>query len=253
MPEDVKELLEDIKAHLDHQKAIGNDYLPVGEHENGQGQNPKTQNPTPKIVTDKGTKTTSSLNQEADLELLRDELGDCTRCKLHSSGRTQIVFGVGNPNADLMFVGEGPGRDEDIQGIPFVGRAGKLLTKIIEAMGLKRDDVYIANVVKCRPPENRNPETDEIETCQPFLFKQIEIIKPKVIVCLGTFSAQLLLNTEEKISKLRGQLHDFRGTKLLPTYHPAFLLRSPSMKRPVWEDMLKVIEILGLPKPQAAT
>jgi len=246
MTETVKEILEDVKAHLDHQKAIGNDYLPVGEHGNTQG-------PTPNAQKNESMESADSVGQEADLELLREELGDCTRCKLHSSGRTQIVFGVGNPNADLMFVGEGPGRDEDIQGIPFVGRAGKLLTKIIEAMGLKRDDVYIANVVKCRPPENRNPETDEIETCQPFLFKQIEIIKPKVIVCLGTFSAQLLLNTEEKISKLRGQLHDFRGTKLLPTYHPAFLLRSPSMKRPVWEDMLKVIEILGLPKPQAAT
>ncbi len=254
MSEDVKELLEDIKTHLSHQKALGNDYLPVEEHRN-------TQKPTPSAKGgsasggntqgDERTETSDSTSAEAGLELLREEMGDCTRCKLHSSGRTQIVFGVGNPSADLMFVGEGPGRDEDIQGIPFVGRAGKLLTKIIEAMGLKRDDVYIANVVKCRPPENRNPEPDEIETCQPFLFKQIEIIKPKVIVCLGTFSAQLLLDTDEKISKLRGQLHDFRGTKLLPTYHPAFLLRSPSMKRPVWEDMQKVMEVLGLPPAQA--
>ena len=168
---------------------------------------------------------------------LRADIGDCTRCKLHALGRTQIVFGVGNPEADLMFVGEAPGADEDIQGIPFVGRAGQLLTKIIEAIGLKRDDVYIANVIKCRPPQNRNPEPDEVETCEPFLFRQIDTIKPKVIVALGKFAAQTLLRRETPISRLRGQVFDYRGAKLVPTFHPAYLLRNPSSKREVWEDM----------------
>jgi DNA polymerase len=162
---------------------------------------------------------------------------DCRRCKLHTLGRKQIVFGVGNPHADLMFVGEAPGADEDQQGIPFVGRAGQLLTKIIEAIGLTRDDVYIANVIKCRPPQNRNPEPDEVDTCEPFLFRQIDVIKPKVIIALGKFGAQTLLRTDAPISRLRGQVHDFRGAKLIPTFHPAYLLRNPSSKREVWEDM----------------
>lgn len=164
-------------------------------------------------------------------------IGECTRCKLAGLGRTQVVFGVGNPNADLMFVGEAPGADEDVQGVPFVGRAGQLLTKIIEAIDLKREDVYIANVVKCRPPQNRNPEPDEIETCEPFLFQQIDLIRPKVIVTLGKFAAQCLLRSEEPISRLRGRLFDYRGAKLIPTFHPAYLLRNPSSKREVWEDM----------------
>jgi uracil-DNA glycosylase family 4 len=171
------------------------------------------------------------------LVAVRADIGDCTRCKLHGLGRKQIVFGVGNPAADLMFVGEAPGGDEDIQGIPFVGRAGQLLTKIIEAIGLKRDDVYIANVIKCRPPQNRNPEQDEVETCEPFLFRQIDIIKPKVIVALGTFAARTLLRTSDPISRLRGRVYDYRGAKLIPTFHPAYLLRNPSSKRDVWEDM----------------
>jgi uracil-DNA glycosylase family 4 len=178
------------------------------------------------------------------LRLIRTDLGDCTRCKLHRLGRQQIVFGVGNPEADLMFVGEAPGRDEDEQGIPFVGRAGQLLTKIIEAIGLKRDDVYIANVIKCRPPENRNPEPDEVETCEPFLFQQIDTIKPKVIVALGTFAARALLRTLDPISRLRGRVYDYRGAKLIPTFHPAYLLRNPSSKREVWEDMKRVRELL---------
>ena len=177
------------------------------------------------------------------LAALRAYIGDCTRCKLHTLGRTQVVFGVGNPEADLMFVGEAPGGDEDVQGIPFVGRAGQLLTKIIEAIELKREDVYIANVIKCRPPQNRNPEPDEVETCEPFLFRQIDAIKPKVIVALGKFAAQALLRTDAPISRLRGRVFDYRGAKLIPTFHPAYLLRNPSSKREVWEDM-KVVRTL---------
>jgi uracil-DNA glycosylase len=187
---------------------------------------------------------TLSRNAGEALAAVRADIGDCTRCKLHALGRRQIVFGVGNPNADLMFVGEAPGGDEDIQGIPFVGRAGQLLTKIIEAIGLKRDDVYIANVIKCRPPQNRNPEPDEVETCEPFLFQQIDIIKPKVIVALGKFGAQTLLRTLDPISRLRGRIYDYRGAKLVPTFHPAYLLRNPASKREVWEDMKLVRKLL---------
>jgi len=176
---------------------------------------------------------------------VRADIGDCTRCKLHRLGRSQIVFGVGNPEADLMFVGEAPGADEDIQGVPFVGRAGQLLTKIIEAIGMKREDVYIANVIKCRPPQNRNPEPDEVETCEPFLFRQIDSIKPKVIVALGKFGAQTLLRTLEPISRLRGRVFEYRGAKLIPTFHPAYLLRNPSSKRDVWEDMKLVRKLLA--------
>ncbi len=176
---------------------------------------------------------------------IREDIGDCTRCKLHK-GRTKIVFGTGNPNADLMFVGEGPGRDEDLSGEPFVGRAGKLLTDMIKAMGLQREDVYIANVVKCRPPENRLPEKDEITTCSPFLMRQIDTIKPKVICTLGSCSAQTLLQTAQGISKFRGEWFDFRGTKLMPTYHPAYLLRNPAAKPEVWKDLQKVMAVLGL-------
>ena len=154
------------------------------------------------------------------------------------------MFGVGNPSADLMFVGEAPGADEDVQGIPFVGRAGQLLTKIIEAIDLKREDVYIANVIKCRPPGNRNPEPDEVETCEPFLFQQVDIIKPKVIVALGTVAARALLRTLDPISRLRGCVYDYRGAKLIPTFHPAYLLRNPSSKREVWEDMKLVRRLL---------
>ena len=179
------------------------------------------------------------------LTAVRADIGDCTRCKLHAQGRTQIVFGVGNPEAELMFVGEAPGADEDVQGVPFVGRAGHLLTKIIEAIDLKRDDVYIANVIKCRPPGNRNPEQDEVDTCEPFLFQQIDIIKPKVIVALGTFAARALLRTLDPISRLRGRVYDYRGAKLIPTFHPAYLLRNPSAKREVWEDMKVVRRLLS--------
>jgi len=180
------------------------------------------------------------------LAIIRADLGaDCTRCKLHTLGRKQVVFGVGNPNADLMFVGEAPGADEDIQGEPFVGRAGQLLTKIIEAIDLKREDVYIANVIKCRPPGNRNPEPDEVEQCEPFLFRQIDTIKPKVIVALGKFAAQCLLRTTDPITRIRGREFRYRDAILIPTYHPAYLLRTPSAKREVWEDMKRVRAILN--------
>ena len=179
------------------------------------------------------------------LAAIREDLGHCTRCKLHTLGRKQIVFGVGNPNADLMFVGEAPGADEDIQGEPFVGRAGQLLTKIIEAIGMKREDVYIANVIKCRPPGNRNPEPDEVEQCEPFLFRQIDTIKPKVIVALGKFAAQCLLRTSDPITRLRGREYKYRDAILMPTYHPAYLLRTPSAKREVWEDMKRVKALLA--------
>jgi DNA polymerase len=179
------------------------------------------------------------------LALLKEEIGPaCSRCKLHTLGRKQVVFGVGNPNADLMFVGEAPGADEDQQGEPFVGRAGQLLTKIIEAIGLKREDVYIANVIKCRPPGNRNPEPDEVEQCQPFLFRQIDAIQPKVIVALGKFAAQSLLQSTDPITRVRGREFSYRGATLIPTFHPAYLLRNPSSKREVWEDMKKVRAIL---------
>ena len=192
------------------------------------------------------SQTAGAGDSNVRLAQLREDIGDCTRCVLHTLGRRQVVFGVGNPSADLMFVGEAPGADEDLQGEPFVGRAGQLLTKIIEAIGLSRSDVYIANVLKCRPPGNRNPEPQEVATCQPFLFRQIDIIRPRVVVALGTFAAHTLLATDAPISRLRGRVHEFRGgSKLIPTFHPAFLLRSPDRKRDVWEDMKKVRALLG--------
>jgi uracil-DNA glycosylase family 4 len=186
------------------------------------------------------------------LAAIRDDLGECTRCKLHTLGRKQIVFGVGNPHADVMFVGEAPGADEDEQGVPFVGRAGQLLTKMIEAMGLTRDDVYIANVLKCRPPGNRNPEPDEIATCEPFLFRQLASVQPKVVIALGAFAARTLLKTDAPISRLRGRVFDYRGAQLIPTFHPSFLLRSPGYKREAWEDLKTALAVLGRTPPVAA-
>jgi DNA polymerase len=179
----------------------------------------------------------------ARLSLIRADLGDCRRCKLHEK-RTSIVFGVGDPQARLMFIGEGPGADEDRQGEPFVGRAGQLLTKIIEAMGLRRDQVYIANVVKCRPPENRTPLPDEVITCSPFLFQQIAAIRPRVIVCLGTPAAQTVLGTRETITRMRGTFREVDGIRIMPTFHPAYLLRNPAAKREVWDDMKLVMACL---------
>src|SRR5271165_633889 len=198
----------------------------------------------------------------AALKLIRQDLGDCTRCKLHKQGRKQIVFGVGNPKAELMFVGEGPGADEDAQGEPFVGRAGQLLNNMIKAMGLAREEVYIANIVKCRPPGNRTPERDECDTCSPFLMRQIAVIKPKVVVALGAVAAKNLLAINAPMSELRGRFYDFmpagarssdpswQGAKLAVTYHPAFLLRDPRQKGEAWKDLQMVMKYLGLTPPQ---
>jgi DNA polymerase len=182
------------------------------------------------------------------LQLIRDEIGDCTRCALHQ-GRNKIVFGDGSPNARLMFVGEGPGADEDAQGIPFVGKAGQLLNNMINAMGLKREEVYIGNVVKCRPPANRVPEQDEGAACTPFLFRQIDVVRPEVLVALGATAATWLLGQRQPLAGLRGRVHDFRGTKLIVTYHPAYLLRDPRQKKEAWADLQIAMRELGLKPP----
>ena len=187
----------------------------------------------------------------AALQAIKDEIGtDCTRCKLHKLGRKQIVFGVGNPRAELMFVGEGPGADEDEQGEPFVGRAGQLLNKMIVAMGIKRSDVYIANVVKCRPPSNRTPERDECETCSPFLMRQIDAIQPKAIVALGATAAKALLQISDTMAAMRSRTYEFRGSRLFVTYHPAYLLRDPRQKAETWKDLQQVMKFLGLELPK---
>jgi DNA polymerase len=187
-------------------------------------------------------------DKNADLDAIRQDIGDCTRCRL-SKGRKNIVFGVGNIDADIMFVGEGPGADEDEQGEPFVGRAGQLPNNMISAMGIRREDVYIANVVKCRPPGNRTPERDECDTCSPFLMKQIETIKPKVIVALGAVAAKTLLGINDSMVNLRGRIYDFKDTKLAVTYHPAYLLRDPRQKAEAWKDLQMVMKSLGMKPP----
>lgn len=184
------------------------------------------------------------------LRAIREEIGDCTRCPLFKQGRKQIVFGVGNPDADIMFIGEAPGADEDEQGEPFVGRAGQLLNNMIKAMGIQREDVYIANVIKCRPPANRTPEPAECEVCSPFLFKQIDVIQPKVIVALGAVASRALLGLNQPMNQLRGQWHDFRGYPLVVTYHPAYLLRDPRQKAAAWQDLQMVMKRLGMAVPQ---
>jgi uracil-DNA glycosylase family 4 len=199
---------------------------------------PDSSPPHPTVIQDK----------PAALQAIRKDLGECTRCRLHK-GRTNLVFGVGNPNAELMFVGEGPGADEDAQGEPFVGRAGQLLNNMITAMGLKREDVYIANVVKCRPPGNRTPEKDECDICSPFLLRQIDVIKPRVIVALGAVAAKTLLALNDSMANLRGRWYDFRGARLAVTYHPAYLLRDPRQKKETWKDLQMVMQYLGLKAP----
>jgi DNA polymerase len=184
----------------------------------------------------------------AALEIIREEIGDCTRCVLHK-GRNKIVFGDGSPTARLMFVGEGPGADEDAQGIPFVGRAGQLLNNMIAAMGLAREEVYIANVVKCRPPGNRTPEPEEGATCSPFLFRQIDVVRPQVLVALGATAATYLLGSRQPLAGLRGRVHAFRGTQLIVTYHPAYLLRDPRQKKEAWADLQIAMKELGLKPP----
>jgi DNA polymerase len=187
----------------------------------------------------------------AALQAIRDDLGDCTRCALHK-GRNTIVFGVGDPAARLMFVGEGPGADEDAQGLPFVGRAGQLLNNMIAAMGLKREECYIANVVKCRPPGNRTPDPEEANTCSPFLFRQIDAVRPQVLVALGATAATYLLGQRQPLAGLRGRVHAFRGMSLIVTYHPAFLLRDPRQKKEAWADLQIAMKELGLKAPAKA-
>lgn len=191
--------------------------------------------------------------EDRTLDDIRADVGDCTRCKLHCS-RTQIVFGEGDPRARIMFVGEGPGAEEDAQGRPFVGRAGQLLNRMIEAMGFRREEVYITNVIMCRPPSNRTPEPDEIATCEPFLFRKIRVIKPDVVVALGSIAAQSLLGTKASISQIRGRFFEAHGTKVLPTFHPAFLLRAPERKREAWEDLKKVRDyVRGLARSEGTS
>lgn len=220
-----RQLVAGLRHHLEEERESGFEGWPLGV------KNETKQKPAGERADRK--------RQDQTLAEVRQELGECRRCKLHRK-RKNIVFGSGNPKAKLVFVGEGPGRDEDIQGEPFVGQAGKLLTRIIEAIQLTREEVYIANIIKCRPPENRNPEPDEIAACEPFLVKQLKVIQPKLICALGTFAAQTLLQTTEKISALRGKFHSYQGILLMPTYHPAYLLRNPNYKREVWEDVKKV-------------
>ena len=224
------------------------------KHEGHEGHSVVEREPRPAIGEPRtATSEPPRAARVLTLTEIRDEIGDCTRCKLHQQGRKQIVFGVGNPTADLMFVGEAPGADEDAQGVPFVGRAGQLLTKMIEAMGFKRDEVYIANVIKCRPPENRNPDPDEVASCEPFLFNQIETIKPKVIVALGSFAAKALLKTQDPISRLRGRVYTYRGAKLIPTFHPSFLLRSPNQKKYAWDDLKLALAEMGRTPPRSSS
>jgi len=214
-----QEIIDDLRSYLEYMREMGITELPTSESNSGGVLSPT-------------------------LEEIRRELGDCRRCKLHRTRRT-IVFGEGNKNAKLMIVGEGPGYEEDVQGKPFVGKAGQLLTKILHSIHFQREEVYITNIIKCRPPQNRNPEPNEIQSCYPFLIKQIHAIQPQIICALGTFAAQTLLKTDAKITNLRGRFYEFAGIKLLPTYHPAYLLRNPERKREVWEDMKQISKWLG--------
>lgn len=227
MDQQIRDIVSDLKSYLEYLKGMGIKGLPISQTMSNEDRS----NPS------------STSRTGSPLKEIRNELGDCRRCKLYRTRRT-IVFGEGNEKARLMFIGEGPGYDEDVQGRPFVGRAGQLLTKIIQSMHLQRDEVYIANIVKCRPPENRNPEPDEIESCSPFLLRQIHSIQPRIICALGTFSAQTLLKTTAKITALRGKLYDLGNIKVIPTYHPAFLLRNTNKKKDVWEDMKRILEFL---------
>jgi len=200
----------------------------------------------------RATTSEGQMTPEKALRMIREDLGDCTRCPLHKQGRKQIVFGVGNPRADIMFVGEGPGADEDQQGEPFVGRAGQLLNNMISAMGIRREDVYIANVVKCRPPGNRTPEREECDTCSPFLLRQIAVVNPKIVVALGAVAAKTLLGVNDAMVNMRGRIYDFKNTRLAVTYHPAYLLRDPRQKKEAWKDLQMVMRHLGMPIRQNA-
>ena len=239
--EELAAVAASLKRHLERRQRAGIGTLPKSTAPQLQPVIAREENWLGGTIDDMFSDTKESL-QANTLDELRAAIGDCQRCKL-CAGRTHIVFGVGNPQARLMFVGEGPGRDEDIQGEPFVGRAGQLLTDIItKGIGIKREDVYICNVVKCRPPENRNPEPDEVAACAPFLKKQIDLVRPEIIIGLGKFAVQTLLKSTVPISKLRGNWHSYHGIKLMPTFHPAYLLRNPADKKLVWEDIKKVIK-----------
>jgi len=246
--DECSDLARALLAHVDYQRALGVEGVPPGA--------PVVAVPTaPPVVDDPVTRVApeqialgTQLGEET-LEAVRGDLGDCQRCKL-APHRTRLVFGVGSPKARLVFVGEGPGADEDAQGEPFVGRAGQLLTEIItKGMRIRREDVYICNVIKCRPPGNRNPEPDEVAACEPFLVRQLRSIGPEVIVALGKFAAQTLLRSRTPITQLRGRWFDYHGIMLMPTFHPAYLLRTPGDKRLVWEDIQKVMRVLGMPTP----
>jgi DNA polymerase len=247
--EDLGALVRDVAAYASYLRQIGDAYLSPPPTPSGgrEAAPPPREDAMPQQRPPADAPSlfdAPAASPDDTLEKIREDIGECTRCKLHE-GRTHIVYGEGNPNAELMFVGEGPGADEDATGRPFVGAAGRLLDRIIEAIGFKRDDVYIANVVKCRPPGNRKPEKDESSTCQQFLFRQIDVIRPKVIVALGNTPVESLLGLKLGITKARGEFYDYHGMKLMPTFHPAYLLRDPTKKREVWEDMKKVRAELG--------
>lgn len=236
---ELQSLLSSLRGYLSELRETGVDGLPFAMGRSTQVPVPES----PREAQECGVVDKAGFLEES-LEAVRQELGDCRRCDL-GGRRTNLVFGVGNPEARVAFVGEAPGRDEDLKGEPFVGEAGQLLDRIIQAMGFSRDEVYICNVLKCRPPGNRNPLPAEIEACQPFLLRQIKAVGPEVIVALGTFAAQTLLASREPISRLRGRFHDYHGIPLMPTFHPAYLLRNPAMKREVWDDMKAVMRKLG--------
>lgn len=247
---DKRQIKNDLKRVLEFYQSLGFDRLPVKiekeretskteETDNGKGMK-EIKAPAPAGIK----KNTDSGEKANALKAVRAEIGDCKRCRL-SKGRKNIVFGEGAPDAELMFIGEGPGREEDIQGRPFVGDAGKVLTNLILKMGMKREGVYIANIVKCRPPMNRDPESDEIMTCSPFLVQQIDIIQPAVIVALGRIAAQRIIGSFIPISKLRGKFYDFKGIPVMPTFHPAYLMRNPKDKWLTWDDAQKVLEMLN--------
>ena len=237
----MKNIAEDIKTVLEFYQAMGIERIPLNTIQD-TGYKTQDKKSHASCILHHASALNSQQKRDA-LQALRDEIGDCQRCKL-SKGRKNIVFGEGSVDAEIMFIGEGPGEDEDLQGRPFVGKAGQLLTKLIEKMGFKREDVYIGNIVKCRPPGNRDPEEDEISACSPFIKKQADIISPKVVVSLGRVSTQTLIGVKIPIGKLRGKFYQFENIPLMPTFHPSYLLRNPKDKWLVWEDVQKVLERL---------
>ena len=248
-------LLEQLKDHLEYYAETGIDgfdpkalsgalRLTASVRGTTKRSSHRPQQPAPSTQTSLFAESGTVSVRDSSLEEVRDDLGDCHRCKL-CQDRTHIVFGAGNPQARLVFVGEGPGVEEDRQGLPFVGRAGQLLTRMIEAIQMRRDEVYICNVVKCRPPGNRTPQEDEITACSPFLVRQLAVLQPEVICCLGLTAAQTLLQVRTPIGRLRGKIHSFRGARLVATYHPAYLLRNPPAKRQVWEDLKQIRSLLS--------